>query len=104
MSKLSKDPAVQESLRQSLSKHLEKQDILMVPLEDSEDGAATEKYSEEVIAPLFHNRVPPLSTGFHHLDWTGTFITYQGSLHYIPMVVSLQYMPIIMSLHIKGCK
>lgn len=41
----------------------------MVPLDENE---CTEKYSEEVLAPLFHNRVPPLSTGFHHLDWAGT--------------------------------
>lgn len=48
----------------------------MVPVDECE-SANTEKYSEEVLAPLFHHRVPPLSTGFHDLDWAGEKILDQ---------------------------
>lgn len=69
-SQLSKDADVQRSLRRSLRDFLLERNIIPVFL-DVYESARSERYSEEVLAPLFHYRTPPVSTGYHNLDWSG---------------------------------
>jgi hypothetical protein len=67
---LSTDADVQRSLRRSLLDFLFEQNIIPVFLEAYEP-ANCERYTEEVLSPLFHYITPPVSTGYHNLDWAG---------------------------------
>eukprot|EP01054_Gregarina_sp_Poly1_P003145 Gregarina_sp_Poly_1__3144@NODE_188_length_11674_cov_170_092100_g167_i0_p2_GENE_NODE_188_length_11674_cov_170_092100_g167_i0NODE_188_length_11674_cov_170_092100_g167_i0_p2_ORF_typecomplete_len1221_score178_62Glyco_transf_20/PF00982_21/2_9e118Trehalose_PPase/PF02358_16/1_6e02Trehalose_PPase/PF02358_16/1_3e27Glycos_transf_1/PF00534_20/1_3e03Glycos_transf_1/PF00534_20/8_1e03Glycos_transf_1/PF00534_20/0_00012Glycos_transf_1/PF00534_20/2_2e03Glyco_trans_1_4/PF13692_6/0_012Glyco_trans_1_4/PF13692_6/1_8 len=64
--RITDDAEAQDRLFQRLTMFLRENDIVPVWLTHS---ARKERYSEELLYPLFHYRTPPIGTGFSYLDW-----------------------------------
>lgn len=68
LTRLSSDAEVQQCIGASLSQFMMSKGIAPVMLTEA---ASDERFSEEVLSPLFYHRMPPVSTGFYAEDWSG---------------------------------
>eukprot|EP01053_Blabericola_migrator_P012830 Blabericola_migrator_1__12829@NODE_82_length_14933_cov_91_583546_g73_i0_p2_GENE_NODE_82_length_14933_cov_91_583546_g73_i0NODE_82_length_14933_cov_91_583546_g73_i0_p2_ORF_typecomplete_len1189_score208_02Glyco_transf_20/PF00982_21/1_8e118Trehalose_PPase/PF02358_16/1_3e03Trehalose_PPase/PF02358_16/2_4e29Glycos_transf_1/PF00534_20/8_8e03Glycos_transf_1/PF00534_20/0_0013_NODE_82_length_14933_cov_91_583546_g73_i038257391 len=66
VSRITDDAAEQRRLTDRLNFFLKANSIVPVWLSHE---ARKERYSEELLYPLFHYRTPPIGTGFSYLDW-----------------------------------